>query len=42
MYPGAMDLVQVFSDEEQESGRESHCLLLTGVFGAVRGVNNDS
>lgn len=41
-HTGVVDLVQVFSDEEQESGRESRCLLFTSVFGAVHGVNNNS
>ena len=32
-------LIQVFSDEEQESER-IHSLFFTGVFGAVHAVNN--
>jgi len=35
-----LGLIQVFSDEEQESERKSHSLFFTGVFGAVHAVNN--
>lgn len=35
-----LGLIQVFSDEEQESGRKSHSLFFTGVFGAAHAVNN--